>query len=45
MNTIFFLCQMMIIFYGLSTYNNLQCISEFGEIPIFLQLYSKMFYF
>ena len=26
---------MMIIFYGLSTYNYLQCSSESGEIPIF----------
>ena len=35
MNTRYLLFQMMIIFYGLSTYNYLQCISESGEIPIF----------
>ena len=38
MNTRFFLFQMMIIFYGLSTYNYFQCSSESGEIPIFYNI-------
>ena len=38
MNTIFFLFQMIIILYGLSTYNYLQCSSQSGEIPNFYNI-------
>ena len=38
MNTRFLLFQMMIILYGLSTYNYLKCSSESGEIPIFYNI-------
>ena len=38
MNTRFFLFQMIINFYGLSTFYYLQCGSESGEIPIFYNI-------